>query len=173
MCIRDRYREYETWWTTTMTTTTAKRQPKEQPQNQRKTKQTAAAATTTTKNGPVMAILADHLLVPSRTDCLTAFMWPIWLRSSTPNTALVGANQCPARAFNVRVYIYYVTIAIAIAIAMKFCPSSAVNFQLKWLLFELIKAINLIRSIYFLDFSCKFVSYLFELILSDNYVIYI
>ena len=40
------------------------------------------------KNGPVIAILADHLLVPSRTDCLTAFMWPLWLRSSTPNTAL-------------------------------------------------------------------------------------
>lgn len=29
------------------------------------------------RDGPVMAILADHLLVPSRTDCLTAFMCPI------------------------------------------------------------------------------------------------
>ena len=26
--------------------------------------------------------------MPSRTDCLTAFMWPLWLRSSTANTAL-------------------------------------------------------------------------------------
>lgn len=35
-----------------------------------------------------MAILADHLEVPSKTDCLTAFMWPAWLLSSTPNTDL-------------------------------------------------------------------------------------
>lgn len=37
---------------------------------------------------PVMAIFADHLLVPSKTLCLTAFIWPAWLFSSTPNTAL-------------------------------------------------------------------------------------
>ena len=37
---------------------------------------------------PVMAILADHLLVPSKTDCFMAFMWPVWLFSSTPNTSL-------------------------------------------------------------------------------------
>lgn len=40
---------------------------------------------------PVIAIFADHLLVPSNTLCLTAFMWPEWLLSSTPNTAL---NTC-------------------------------------------------------------------------------
>jgi hypothetical protein len=28
-------------------------------------------------NKPVMAILADHLLVPSNTDCFTAFMCPM------------------------------------------------------------------------------------------------
>ena len=37
---------------------------------------------------PVMAIFADHLLVPSRTDCFTEVMWPIWDFSSTPNTDL-------------------------------------------------------------------------------------
>lgn len=37
---------------------------------------------------PVMAILADHLDVPSSTDCLTARMWPTWFFSSTLNTDL-------------------------------------------------------------------------------------
>lgn len=37
---------------------------------------------------PVIAIFADHLLVPSRTLCLTAFIWPVWLFSSMLNTAL-------------------------------------------------------------------------------------
>lgn len=39
-----------------------------------------------------MAILADHLEVPSSTDCFTAFMWPEWLLSSTPNTSLHRNN---------------------------------------------------------------------------------
>lgn len=37
---------------------------------------------------PVMAILADHLDVPSRTLCFTAFWWPAWLLTSTLNTSL-------------------------------------------------------------------------------------
>ena len=37
---------------------------------------------------PVIAILADHLDVPSRTLCLTALMWPEWDFLSTPNTDL-------------------------------------------------------------------------------------
>lgn len=37
---------------------------------------------------PVIAILADHLLVPSSTDWWTDFMCPTWLFSSTLNTAL-------------------------------------------------------------------------------------
>lgn len=41
---------------------------------------------------PVIAILADHLLVPSRTLCLIAFIWPAWLFSSTPNTALIACE---------------------------------------------------------------------------------
>lgn len=36
-----------------------------------------------------MAILADHLLVPSSTLCVTAFMWPEWLFSSQQNIALI------------------------------------------------------------------------------------
>ena len=39
-------------------------------------------------NIPVIAILADHFEVPSRTLCLTAFIWPAWLLSSTLNTSL-------------------------------------------------------------------------------------
>lgn len=39
-------------------------------------------------NKPVMAILADHLLVPSSTDWFTDIMWPTWLLSSTPKTSL-------------------------------------------------------------------------------------
>ena len=35
-----------------------------------------------------MAIFADHLLVPSRTDCFTAVMWPVCASSSTPKTDL-------------------------------------------------------------------------------------
>ena len=35
-----------------------------------------------------MAIFADHLLVPSRTDCFTDVMWPVCASSSTPNTDL-------------------------------------------------------------------------------------
>lgn len=35
-----------------------------------------------------MAILADHLLVPSRTLWVTAFIWPEWLFSSQQNMAL-------------------------------------------------------------------------------------
>lgn len=41
---------------------------------------------------PVIAILADHLLVPSSTLCLIAFIWPAWLFSSTPNTALIACE---------------------------------------------------------------------------------
>lgn len=37
---------------------------------------------------PVIAILADHLLVPSRTLWVTAFMWPEWLFSSQQKMAL-------------------------------------------------------------------------------------
>ena len=37
---------------------------------------------------PVMAIFADHLLVPSRTDCFTDVMWPVCASSSTPKTDL-------------------------------------------------------------------------------------
>lgn len=37
---------------------------------------------------PVMAIFADHLLVPSSTDCLTDFIWPTYVFSSTANTDL-------------------------------------------------------------------------------------
>lgn len=29
------------------------------------------------RDKPVIAIFADHLLVPSRTDCFMAFMWPV------------------------------------------------------------------------------------------------
>lgn len=39
---------------------------------------------------PVMAILADHLDVPSKTLCFTAFMWPVWDFLSTPNTFLIS-----------------------------------------------------------------------------------
>ena len=39
-------------------------------------------------NKPVIAILADHLLVPSKTDWFTDIMWPTWLLSSTLNTSL-------------------------------------------------------------------------------------
>lgn len=37
---------------------------------------------------PVIAIFADHLLVPSKTDCSTAIMWPACAFSSTPKTDL-------------------------------------------------------------------------------------
>ena len=37
---------------------------------------------------PVIAIFADHLLVPSKTDCSTAIMWPMCAFSSTPKTDL-------------------------------------------------------------------------------------
>lgn len=37
---------------------------------------------------PVIAIFADHLLVPSNTDCLIVSMWLVWARSSVPNTDL-------------------------------------------------------------------------------------
>ena len=41
---------------------------------------------------PVMAILADHLEVPSSTDCLTVFILVDWLRRSAPNTLLYSQN---------------------------------------------------------------------------------
>lgn len=37
---------------------------------------------------PVIAIFADHLLVPSKTDCSTDIMWPECAFSSTPKTDL-------------------------------------------------------------------------------------
>lgn len=43
---------------------------------------------TLAKCKPVMAIFADHLLVPSRTLWVTAFMWPEWLFSSQQKMAL-------------------------------------------------------------------------------------
>lgn len=48
-----------------------------------------------TSISPVIAIFADHFDVPSRTLCLTAFMWPEWHFLSTLNTCLktVGAPQ--------------------------------------------------------------------------------
>lgn len=46
---------------------------------------------------PVIAILADHLLVPSRTLCFTAFIWPEWLFSSTLKTSLLISRTHTAR----------------------------------------------------------------------------
>lgn len=42
---------------------------------------------------PVILILADHFEVPSKTDWLTAFMWPAWFFSSTPKTSLYWADE--------------------------------------------------------------------------------
>lgn len=44
---------------------------------------------------PVIAILADHLEVPSSTLCLTAFMWPECDFLSTPKTCLSSNNITP------------------------------------------------------------------------------
>lgn len=41
---------------------------------------------------PVMLILADHLEVPSRTLCLTAFICCVCVVLLTPNTSWISSN---------------------------------------------------------------------------------
>lgn len=41
---------------------------------------------------PVMLILADHLDVPSKTLCLTCFIWVTWVVLGTPNTSWMSSK---------------------------------------------------------------------------------
>ena len=65
---------------------------------------------------PVIAIFADHLLVPSNTLCLTAFIWPAWLLSSTPNTALQMNREKRAKRLSLRIFIWHKTQACGICL---------------------------------------------------------
>ena len=67
----------------------------------------------------VIAILADHLEVPSKTDCRAAFMCPECARSSTPKTDLINSK---ISGFSFSLSFIRSLIAVTIELALSSAP---------------------------------------------------